>query len=220
LPAGVIPDDPAPTTPNVILELNYKQLNTASALSSSVGVHRSYSGKLLASEITRKWALWTIKAPSAAFLTRSDNTAPVFVGNSDGNGKIFQLIEGLLEDDGSPFSERYITSSFLPRSDAQAQNVGVLRCGYDTMTLIIDGQGSFGIVAHNNYVDGAGTRRLLPDLTFPVSTFGDAEVPLDEEANRLFIEFIAQCVGSAYTLSGMTMLMSTSGFAPYSGRNR
>jgi len=220
LPEGVIPDDPTPTTPNVVLELNYKQLNTAGALASSVGVHRSYSGKLLASEMTRKWALWTIKAPAAAFLRRADKSAPIFFGNSDGNGKIFELVEGLLEDDGSPFSERYVTSPFLPREMAQGAQLGVLRYGFTVMTLIIDGQGTFRIQVHPNYVDGAGNHALLPDLTFPVATWGDAEVPVDEEGNRMFVEFIAQCVNSAWILSGMTMSMSTSGFAPYAGRNR
>lgn len=219
LPEGVMPDNTNPTTPNVVLDLNYKQLITANELSSSVGVHPTYRGQLIASDITRKWALWTIKAPAAAFLSRPDKTNPVFFGNSDGNGKIYELLEGLLEDDGSPFAEIYCTSPFLPRENAQAAQIGVLRYGFSTMTLVIDGVGTFRVTVMPNYVDGAGTHALLPDLTFPVATYGDAEVPMDEEGNRLFVQFSSQCVGSAYVLSDIVMLMSTSAFAPFSGRN-
>ena len=219
LPAGVIPDDPAPTTPNVVLMLNYKQLNSAGQLASSVGVHRSFSGKLLASEITRKWALWTIKAPAAAFLERADGTDPLFLGNSDGNGKIFEFVEGLAEDDGSPFVQRYVTSPFLPRQNAQEAQVGVLRYGFSTMTLMMLGEGTLRITVYPNLLESVYAHPLLPDLVFPIATDGDAEVPLDEEANRLFVEFGAQCVGSEYTLSGMVVLMGTSGYAPFKGVN-
>jgi hypothetical protein len=219
LPEGYLPDDPAPVTPNVILELNYKQLNTAGALASSVGVHRSFAGKLLDSEITRKWSIWTIKAPAAAFLTQADGSNPVFFGNSDHNGKVFELVEGYYQDDDGPYAEDYVTSPFLPRQDAEARQMGPLRCGYSYMNAMLTGEGSCRITVYPNTLDTPYSRRLLPDLPLPGSTNGDNEVPVDEEASRLFVEFGAQCVGSWYILSGLVMMQTPSAFTPFRGVN-
>ena len=87
------------------------------------------------------------------------------------------------------------------------------------MTMIIQGEGHLTITVFPNTLDTPYSHALLPDLEFPLTTDGDAEVPVDEEANRLFVQFGAQCVGSTYTLSGVVMFMSPSGYAPVSGRN-
>lgn len=219
LPTGIIPDNSNPTTPNVVLELNYKQLNTPSALASSVGVHKSFSGRLLASEITRKWSVWTIKSPCAAFIKRPDKTAPVFFGNSDATGKIYELVDNLLEDDGAAFAEIYTTSSFVPTETAQGMQLGVLRYGFDCMTMLIGGNGDVTITVYPNSLDSTYAHTLLPDLSLPASTNGDVELPLDEEASRLFLQFKANAVGAGFTLSRVVMIMSASAWSPYRGVN-
>lgn len=218
LPAGLLTDN-NPTTPNMILELNYKQLNTASALMDSVQIHRSYSGKLIASDIVRKWSLWTIKAPCAAFIERPDTTSELFLGNSDHNGKIFALVAGLLEDDGAAISQLYATAGFVTSELGEGRQMGVTRFVYDYMTLIIGGQGSLTITVYPNSLDTPYSHILLPNLTLPLDTNGDIEVPLNEAGSRLFVIFSTNAVGAGFELSRLIMIMRGDAWSPLKGRN-
>lgn len=219
LPTGIITDDQNPTTPNVVLELNYKQLNTSGALMESVQIHRSYSGKLIASDIVRKWSVWTIKAPCAAFIQRANKTAPIFLGNSDHTGKIYQLVDNLLEDDGLPVDQRYATAGFVPAETGQGAQMGITRYNYDYATLVITGTGVVRITVYPNSLDTPYSHILLPDLTLPASTNGDVELPVNETGSRLFVIFNSKAVGAGFNLSRLVMVMHQDPWSPVRGVN-
>lgn len=219
LPPGMIANGTNPTSPNVVLMLNYKQLNTAGALADSVGIHRSYSGKMIASDIVRKWAIWTIEAPCAAFLTRDDTSAPLFLGNSENTGKIYQLVDGLGEDDGEPIFQRYLTAGFVPSETGQGLQIGVTRFTYEYMTLVIDGSGELVITLYPNTMSTPYSHDLLPNLTLPASTNGDVELPMNETGSRLFIEFSTDDVGAGFTLSRIIVAMTKDPWSPVRGVN-
>lgn len=220
IPAGLLEvDTQNPTTPNVILELNYKQLNTAAQLSDGAEVHRSYSGKLIASELVRKWSVWTIKAPCAAFVERPDGTAPIFLGNSDETAKIYQLVDGLLEDDGEAFEQIYTTYGFVPSDQGQGMQMGVTRFVFKYMTMLIDGSGEIVITVMPNTVNSGFSHVLLPNLTLPASSNGDVEIPVDEAGSRIYVQINAPDVGSGFILSRIVMVMRQDPWAPISGVN-
>lgn len=217
-PAGLFTDN-NPQTPNAILELNYKQLNTAGALASDVLIHRSYSGKLIASDIVRKWSIWTIKAPCAAFVQRLDTTTPLFLGNSDQNGKIFALIEGLLQDDGNPVNQIYATAGFMPTEAAQGMQLGITRFTFEYATMVIDGSGTVVTTVYPNTLDTPYSHALLPNLTLPASTDGDVELPLNESGSRLFLIFSSNAIGSGFELSRLIVMMTKDPWSPVRGVN-
>ena len=217
-PPGLFTDN-NPQTPNAILELNYKQLNTANALASDVLIHRSYSGKLVASDIVRKWSIWTIKAPCAAFVQRLDTTTPLFLGNSDQNGKIFALIEGLLQDDGNPVDQIYATAGFMPTEAAEGMQLGVTRFTFEYATMVIDGSGTVTTTVYPNTVDSPYAHALLPDLTLPASTNGDVEMPINETGSRLFLIFSSNAIGSGFQLSRLIVMMTKDPWSPVRGVN-
>jgi hypothetical protein len=219
LPAGIIANTTNPSTPNVILELSYKQLSTPSALAERVGVHPSYSGKLIASEYTRKWALWTIGVPAAAFLRRSDQSLPVFFGNSVNNGKIYDLAPGRLDDDGSIIDERYCTYGFPSAEQEQGLQIGPMAKYFSTMLLVIDGSGALNITAYPNTLTTPYAQQLLPDLPLPSSIDGDTEVPVDQRGNRLFLEFRSHALDSGFTLSRINLSMTKDVMTPLRGSN-
>jgi hypothetical protein len=221
LPTGIIPDNSTPTFVNCVLDLNYKQLNTAGLLSERIGVRTSYSAKLIASEITRKWAIWTIQAPCAAFLTRGDGTAPVFVGNSANTGKIYQLIEDLMQDDGSAIAQKYRTFGFVQGDTGQGLQMGMARYNFDFATMIMDGAGSVTITVYPNDVKDTNpySHDLLPNITLPLSTNGDIEIPVNENASRLFFMFSTNAVGAGFTLSRLVLAMHQDPWSPVRGRN-
>jgi hypothetical protein len=221
IPAGIIADTTNATFNNVILELNYKQLNTASLVTDKIGVRTSYSAKLIASEIVRKWSIWTIQAPAAAFLSRSDKTAPLFLGNSADTGKVYELVDGLLNDDGLPFHQIYRTYGFPTGEQGQGMQMGVMRMNYDYMTMIIDGSGAVVITVFPNNVKPTNpfSHILLPNLTLPATSNSDVELPLNECGSRLFLMFDAFAVGAGYKLSRIVMVMHADPWAPVAGVN-
>jgi hypothetical protein len=222
LPTGIIPDDSNPTTPNVILMLNYKQLNTGATLAEKVGVHTSYSGRLIASELTRKWSIWTIKAPCAAFLRRADKTDVLFLGNSDDNGKIFQLDETHTmcgQDDCSAMVQIYNTYGFVTDEQAQALRLGSLRKYFSEMFMVVRGSGNMNLRVFPDTLESSYAMDLLPRIPLPLMNEGDIEVPVDQEGNRLFVQFKTDQIGACFELSRMMMAIGMSAFSPTRGRN-
>lgn len=219
LPAGLLTDN-NPSTPNVVLELNYKQINTSNEVASSVQIHRSYSGKLIASDIVRKWSIWIMKSPCAAFIQRVDNTLPLMLGNSDNTGKIYQLIDGLMQDDGVAINQLYLTAGFVPTETGEARQLGVTRYTFELMLLLVNGSGSFTITVYPNTLDTPYSRVLLPNLTLPASTNGDTEVPVNEVGNRLFVAFNSNAVGAGFNLARVVMVMTKDPWSPVRGVNQ
>ena len=219
LPAGIISNGTNPTSPNVILALNYKQLNTATALEDSPGLHRSYSGKLIASEIVRKWSIWTIEAPCAAFITRDDGTTPLFLGNSTNTGKIYELSDSELSDDGAAIYQDYVTSPFVGKETGQGTQMGIYRFNYDYMSAQLDGMGELEVLAYPNDLNTPYVNTLLPNLTLPASTNGDVELPLNECGSRLFLEFISSAADANFILSGLSVSMHMDPWSPTRGVN-
>jgi hypothetical protein len=218
LPAGLIPTT-TPTTPNVILEMNYKQLNTASAVADNVIIHRSYSGKMIASDLTRKWSIWTIQAPCAAFVERQDGSTPLFLGNSQETGKIYELVDGLMQDDGSPIDQIYATAGFVPTETGQGMQIGVTRFVFQYMLLLINGSGSLTITVAPNTLDSPYSHTLLPNMVLPASTNGDVEMPVNEEGSRLFLIFQTNALDASFALARVVMYMTTSGWSSWRGVN-
>lgn len=221
IPAGVIPDNPNPTTPNVVIDLNYKQVNTGVELADRAGVRVSpYSGQLLTTDASRKFSVWTVKAPCAAFLTQADGSYPLFVGNSDGTGKIYELDETLHQDDGSAIHQIYTTYGFVNTEEEAQSPVGSVRKLYDMMTLLLDGEGSLRMTAMPNDVDSDYSHPLLPDIVLPGAPQGqETEIPVNETGQQLFMQFETNAVDEWFSISRMKMMMSADPWAAIRGSN-
>lgn len=219
LPTGFVPDDSNPTTPNVILELSYKQLTSASALAEHVAVHPTYSGKLITTDYSRKWSIWPIAVPAAALISRSDNTAPIMFGNSSATGKIYHLVDGQLDDDGAAIHQKYRTYGFPSVEQEQALQIGSVRKVFGPMTAILDGAGSVAITAIPNTLDSPYATPLLPDIDLPGSIDGDTEIPMNITGNRIFLDFDSNAVGSGFELSRLLVAMRQDPWSPLRGSN-
>ena len=219
IPEGILTADGNPTTPNCILMVNYRQLNTGSDLASAVEIHRSYSGKLIASDIVRKWSVWSIKSPCGALLTQADTTTPIFLGNSDNNGKIFNLIDGQMEDDGIAIDQRYVTGGFVPSETGQGIQIGVTRFTFEYGTMIVGGSGALAMTVYPNSLDTPYAHALLPNLVLPTSSNGDVEFPINECGSRMFMEFSSDVVGAGFQLSRLVVMMTKDPWSPTRGVN-
>ena len=221
IPSGLIADDGNPQTPNIVLSLNYRFLTTASALSDRPAIHvSSFGGKLLSVDMARKWNIWSIKTPCAAFIKRQDSTIQTFFGNSSATGKIYQLTPGLLEDDGVAFWQLWTSHGFPTPEQEQGLQLGSVRKMYEYMVMVLDGSGELTITVMPDKLNSPYSRALVPNLTLPASSSSDVEVPLNETGNRLFIQFSTRAVGAGFNLSRIVLPMREDPWSPVRGINR
>jgi len=221
LPTGIIPDNANPTTPNVVLSLNYKFLNTAGAIADRPEVHvSSFGGKLISIDMSRKWNIWSIAAPCAAFIKRADTTTPIFFGNSNATGKIYDLIDGLLSDDGLAFKQMWTSHGFVTPEQEQGLQLGSVRKVYEYMTTVLEGTGDVTITVFPDSLTSPYSHALLPDLILPATTSGgDVEIPVNEVGNRLFFQFSCNAVGAGFTLSRIALALRKDAWSEVRGVN-
>jgi hypothetical protein len=220
-PTGLIPDNANPTVPNVCLMFSYKQLNTITDLIERGAISSSaYTGKLLSHEFARKWSIWTIQAASAAFLTRSDTTQPLFLGNAVGNSKIYSLQELSYNDDGLSIPQIYTTYGWPTQDQAQMLELNYGRYKFEGMTSLLEGEGQLNVTVYPDSLDSPYAHQLLPNiaLTTPMPA-GDTEIPINEVGNRLFVQFSTNAVGAGFTVQNMVMILREHPWSPKRGSN-
>lgn len=211
------PVNSSPATPNVILAMSYKEVNSISELMDRSAVRASFTGKLIAPEISRKWSIWQIQSPYSDFVQRQNNTAPLFLGNSTGTGKVYQITEGRTDDDGAAINEFYTTYGFVKPDVEQAFQLTSTRKQFSYLTMVVSGNGSLGIktIVDNLFTGYSDT--LLP-VTLPNPGGFDTELPLNETGARLFLQFSMKAVGSSFNLSRLVLAMQKETFTPVRGR--
>lgn len=207
-----------PTSPNVILMLNYKELNTFNELVERGPVKVAFSGKLISWDQSRKWTIWQIPCPYADFVTKADGTAPLMFCNGVGNSRIYQQIPGLLADDGLPIDSLYTTYGFV--KDNERQQFGPLlsahRNLYKYLDMNLSGVGTCTPTILPNVLTPTYPQ-VLPPLTLSNPAQNNIERPINATANRVFIQFESNTVNSGFSLSSLTVSMVKDPHAPVRG---
>lgn len=199
------PTNSNPTTPNVILAMSYRELNHPAELADRSAVRTSFTGKLIAPEIARKWTIWQIQAPYADFVQRQNNTTPLFLGNSKGTGKVYQLTEGRTDDDGAIINELYTTYGWIKPDLEQALQLGSVRKYFGYLTMIVDGSGSMAITAYPDKLTTKYPATLFP-VTLPNPGGFDLEYgSIDQEGSRVFLQFSVNALGANFELSRLML---------------
>ncbi|HEY6339344.1 MAG TPA: hypothetical protein VIW68_12695 [Candidatus Sulfotelmatobacter sp.] len=154
----------AATAPSNILMMNFRGLETSTAIIGTPPMRPSYTGKFIAQAIGRKWSPWTISA-NCCWIEPKDTplgipapgTGAIFLGNAVGNGKIYNqsAANGFL-DDGVNIPAFYDTS-FVP-SQEQKEQFGMLGslCLLSYLRAHIQGSGNVTFTFFGpDYVDSA-----------------------------------------------------------------
>lgn len=123
-----IPSNTA-TAPDVVYVLTYTGLDSASEIAAAPPVHRSLSGKLVATDLGRKWSPWQRPMNGAALLYRaSGELQPVFLGGNGatpgtgGFGNAYVLNPALYTDDDYGIIAPYYVTYGMPDRDTEVQN--------------------------------------------------------------------------------------------------
>jgi hypothetical protein len=87
------------------------------------------------------------------------------------------------------------------------------------MMMMVRGSGNMNLAVFPNTLDSQYAHDLLPRIPLPLMTDGDIEVPVNETANRLFVQFKTDQIGSCFELSRLMMAMGIDPWSPIRGQN-
>jgi len=188
-----------PTTPNVVLVMNYRELNSGMAVADTPPIRSSLSGRLIAPEPARKWTYWNIKSPYADFIDRGNNQTPLWLCSGYNNSKIFALDPNELDDDGLPINSWYLTYGAIKSDMKDAKGMGLHRLEMIYLTLLAEGAGNI-----QPYIYPQNPANLPFTLaTAPLAKFslGDIEYPINVKGERFFLRFGTNDVGAKFQMS-------------------
>lgn len=214
-PNAWLPNAPVnanPTTPNVILMLNYQGLGDVMSLGDGKQMHTTMFGTLMSVDMRRKWSLWQIASPSANFVERQDGISrPLFLGNGAANGKIYQLLNTQRSDDGAAINSTYTTYGFVDAAKAQQSPLlGFHRKLWSYLQMLVKGAGALTIkMLPNNLIPATPFSAVtLPAITLSLTPGDDLERPLNVAGNRMFVQFSTDAVNAWFELERLILVGS------------
>lgn len=112
-------------SPNVIYAMNYRELDSAESIAFSPPYRVAFSGKLIATDNTRKWSPWHVAMAGAARMYRSGGVlAPCFF-SSGTFGNVYTLNPlKYTDDDFGQIASWYFTCALPTRDQEQGLQLG------------------------------------------------------------------------------------------------
>jgi hypothetical protein len=211
------------TSPNKILMLDYRDLDTFDDIAGRPPINITYTGRKTATDKTRKWSPWTIAANSAAQIERSDGTALVVmgggvpgVGGGGATGKVYQLNSAQLSDDGAAIPSYYTTHYFPERPVEQSLNLGAHRKLFSYLTMYVEGAGSLALTS---FVDTAGAPQAQQSLPLSSPAVKDLELPINILGERVAFQVSTNQSGAWFRLQRFIPSLRIDPWSPVRGLN-
>lgn len=209
-------------TPNFIYYMSYRQLETAFQIAMSSPVHTSFSGRLVATDNTRKWCPWNLPMASAARMYRQvgGNLVKVFLGGRPyGNAYMLNAAK-FVDDDFGVIAWSYTTASFLAHDAEIALQVGSHRKSIQYITAFVSGVGTITITilcdSLTNPWPLTCVRTLSQNPTFDLEYAGGSA-----SAQRFFFQFsgspIAPSTDSGFSLQKFMAAIKPESHLPVRG---
>src|SRR6266568_100381 len=211
------------TSPSKILMLDYRDLDDADLIASRPPINITYTGRKTATDKTRKWSPWTIAANACALLERANGTAVVAigggtpgVGGGGATGKVYQLSDAQLSDDGTAIPSYYTTHYFPERAVEQALSLGAHRKLFSYLTMFVEGAGNLSLTSFTDSVSAPQTQQPLP-LSSP--SVKDLELPINVLGERVAFQVSTNQAGAWFRLQKFTPSVRVDPWAPVRGLN-
>jgi hypothetical protein len=211
------------TSPNKILMLDYRDLDSAEDIAGRPPVNITLTGRKTATDKTRKWSPWTIAANSCALIERSDGTSLVAIGGGSpgiggggATGKVYQLNAAQLSDDGTAIPSYYTTHYFPERAVEQALSLGAHRKLFSYLTMFVEGAGSLALTSFTNSPSVPQAQQALP-LSSPAVK--DLELPINVLGERVAFKVSTNQSGAWFRLQKFTPALRVDPWSPVRGLN-
>lgn len=173
-------------SPTMIYPVDYRELDTAYEIAKSPPIHTSSNaGRLVATDITRKWTRWNLTMNGAALMYNDlYQIRPVFfggvgqrIGSFTGHGNSYILTPGKYTDDDYGRINSYYVTYFFVNHDAEMAlglSAGMKMVAY--VSALITGVGNLLITPLVNSLNNPWPlvceRTLLPDSFFDLEWAG------------------------------------------------
>lgn len=212
------------TIPNREYVMDYSQLANSEGAASAEDIvshpqcyYSSFQPtKLVAPGKARKWTLWNISANCAANTYRSDNSYHLLRGNNAGNGKVYDQLGSVLNDDGAIIDFQYMTYFFPDNDQEQGLQLKSHRKMCKYLTAFVQGSGNLKMTAYaqdgNSGVDLAGY--LLQD-----TPMWDSEMNVNFVSERMAIYFYTQDLDDYVKISKLCLTLQPDVSTPVRGVN-
>lgn len=200
-----IPIGTAPS-PNVIKVMDYREMKGFSEIAYGDPVHISYAGRVLSTDLSRKWTTWNIPANCGAIIQRGSNQKQMVFGGAGGTGFSsggFRNAYSLdiahhpplnpnapswnaHDDDYGQILSFYITYFLMtPQVHQAAQMLGLNL--YDYLRMKVGGVGTLQVTLFGN--DLSNEWPLPPTFPLPSIAVQDAELGLNVVTERMAVGF-------------------------------
>ena len=213
----------AATSPNKILMLDYRDLDDAEDIAGRPPINITYAGRKTAADKTRKWTPWTIAANACALIERSDGTASVVlgggtpgVGGGSATGRVYQLSDSQLSDNGAAIPSYYTTHYFPERAVELALNLGAHRKLFSYLTMFVEGAGNLSLTSFTDSPSAPQSQQPLP-LSSPSTK--DLELPINVIGERVAFQVSTNQAGAWFRLQKFTPSVRVDPWAPVRGMN-
>jgi hypothetical protein len=212
-----MPANSNPTSPNVIITINYKELNTGRMLAEVGPIKSTYSGRIMNPEPARKSSFWNIRCPYADFVNRGNYRQPLYLCSGYGDSKIFSLVTPS-DDDGTPINSFYMTYGFVKPEAADAKGLGLHRMALKYLTALVTGAGTLNTWVYPDSVQN-DLPYVLDILPLATISYGDAELGGGDgiTAQRFFLYFGTNALGAWFTLSKVVLDLAPDSWSPTRG---
>jgi hypothetical protein len=192
----VISSVTAPVSPTGLLVMDYRELDKAVQIAGGASIHISFTGKMIASDLARKWSLWNLPVNFGKIIQRAGNLKEMVfcggnglaIGQGTGFGNIYFLDPDLLTDDDYgrmfPF---YISYFFVNHEMEQQMQLGGYRKLYVYFKYFATGTGVMQVTPLADVLTNAYPP--TPQIQLSESQTFDTEIPINVDANRAAFKF-------------------------------
>jgi hypothetical protein len=149
----------AATAPNKVLFMSYRQLDSAQAIAQSPPFRVSFTGKLIATDNSRKWSLWNVQANCGALMYRAAGALSVVLGGGNGQtpglaagyGQVYTLNPAkYTDDDYGQMFPYYFTCAMPTSQQEQALQLGGGQKELMYLTAYVQWVGQMTVTAYPN----------------------------------------------------------------------
>jgi hypothetical protein len=185
------------TAPNVMLVLDYRESDTASEVAAHTPIHISFTGKMIASDLGRKWTIWHLPMNCGAVLTRPNNVLQFCTGSGNGfvpNGGVLGTGNAyffdpakLTDDDYGAFLPYYTTYLFINHEAELALGVGTYLKRNTYLTCFVSGVGLLNITPYADSLTNPWPGP--PAVTLTSAPKADFQLGMNVQGERIAFKF-------------------------------
>lgn len=211
----------AATSPNTVLVMDYRNLDSADAIAKGGPIRESMGGKLICREFSRKWTRWSLplncgemlqrptpqtnsagaRITELAFCAGSGNTGTTLSPASFGN--FYSFDPAKLTDDDFGMLVPYYDTYLFPTEDARQQYQLTRRVIADYVSLNLQGTGNSKITPYSNQI--SNTYPDLPTFALSAATPHDLETDMWVDGERIGLRIGSQPANGAFSITSVVI---------------